>query len=87
MSPLVGSQYRAQISGRQTPGLTRGSPPFYITNAGGEPRLNPGFGVLRCGPRATTEAAEIPMAQLDLQSKLATLRCENGKIRHENKIY
>jgi hypothetical protein len=25
----------------QTPGLTRDSPPFYITNAGGEPRVKP----------------------------------------------
>jgi hypothetical protein len=28
----------AQISGRQAPGLTQGSPPFYITNAEDEPR-------------------------------------------------
>jgi hypothetical protein len=33
--------YRAQISGRQTPGLTRGSPPL-LTNAGVEPRVKPG---------------------------------------------
>jgi hypothetical protein len=33
---------RAQISGRQAPGLTRGSSPFYITNAGCEPRVKPG---------------------------------------------
>jgi hypothetical protein len=32
----------AQISVRQTPGLTRGSHPFYITYAGGEPRVKPG---------------------------------------------
>jgi hypothetical protein len=32
---------RAQISGRQTPGWTRGSPPFYMTNAGGDPRVKP----------------------------------------------
>jgi hypothetical protein len=33
---------RGQISGRQTPGLTWGSSPFYITNAGGKPRVKPG---------------------------------------------
>jgi hypothetical protein len=33
---------RAQISWRQTSGLTQGSPPFYITNAGGEPRVKSG---------------------------------------------
>jgi hypothetical protein len=31
-----------QISGRQTPDLTRGSPPFYITNKGDEHRVKPG---------------------------------------------
>jgi hypothetical protein len=30
------------ISGRQTPGSTRGSPPFYITNVGGELRVKTG---------------------------------------------
>jgi hypothetical protein len=34
--------YRAQILIRQTQGLTRGSPPFYISNAVGEPRVKPG---------------------------------------------
>jgi hypothetical protein len=33
---------RAQILGRKTPGLTRGSPSFYIANAGEEPRVKPG---------------------------------------------
>jgi hypothetical protein len=42
--------YRAHISGHQTPGSTRSSPPFYITNVGVNPGLKPGFGVLRCGP-------------------------------------
>jgi hypothetical protein len=32
----------AHVSGRQTPGLTRGSATFYLTNVGGEPRVNPG---------------------------------------------
>jgi hypothetical protein len=40
----------AQISGRKAPGLTRGLSPFYITKGGGEPRVKPGFGVLRCRP-------------------------------------
>jgi hypothetical protein len=40
MSSLVFT--RAQISGRQTPGLTQGSPPFYIANAGDEPQVKPG---------------------------------------------
>jgi hypothetical protein len=35
---------------------------------------------------ATTEAAESLTAQLDSQSKVATLRHENRKIQHENKI-
>jgi hypothetical protein len=39
----------AQISGRQTQGLTRGSPLFLYNKCGG---LNPGFGVLRCGQRS-----------------------------------
>jgi hypothetical protein len=35
-------------------GFTRGSSPFYKPNEGGvNPGLNPGFGVLRCGPRCT----------------------------------
>jgi hypothetical protein len=39
MAPLT----RAHISVHQTtPGLTRGSPSFYITNAGGEPRVKLG---------------------------------------------
>jgi hypothetical protein len=33
---------RAHISGRQTPGSTRGSPPFYITNVGGKLRVKRG---------------------------------------------
>jgi hypothetical protein len=33
---------RAHISGCQTPGSTRGSPPFYITIGGGERRVQPG---------------------------------------------
>jgi hypothetical protein len=36
----------AHISGRQTPGLTRGSSPRIRYIKGG---LNPGVGVLRCG--------------------------------------
>jgi hypothetical protein len=36
------SDIRAHISGRQTPCLTRGSPPLYITNAGGKLRVKPG---------------------------------------------
>jgi hypothetical protein len=43
--------YRAQISGRQTQGLTQGLHPSYKTNSGVNLGLNPGFGVLRCGPR------------------------------------
>jgi hypothetical protein len=39
--------YRAQISGRQTPGLTRGSLPLLYNKCGG-------FDVLRCGPRYET---------------------------------
>jgi hypothetical protein len=35
--------------GRQTPGSTRGSPPFIQQMWGVNPELNPGFGVLRCG--------------------------------------
>jgi hypothetical protein len=38
---LIKQKSRAQISGRPTPGLTRGSSPFYIPNAGGEPRVKP----------------------------------------------
>jgi hypothetical protein len=41
-------------TGRQTPSLTRGSPPhfLYTVKGGGvNPRLNTGVGVLRCGPR------------------------------------
>jgi hypothetical protein len=34
--------YRAYISGRQSPGWTRGSPRFYITNVGGEAQVKPG---------------------------------------------
>jgi hypothetical protein len=42
---------RAHISGRQTPGSTRGSYPFLYNKCGGlNPGLNPGFDVLRCGP-------------------------------------
>jgi hypothetical protein len=31
----IKDRIQSQISGRQTPGLTRGSPSLYITNAGG----------------------------------------------------
>jgi hypothetical protein len=31
-----GAETWAQMSGRQIPGLTRGLPPFYVANAGGE---------------------------------------------------
>jgi hypothetical protein len=37
---------RAHISGRQTPCSTQG-----LTNVGVEPGINPGFDILRCGPR------------------------------------
>jgi hypothetical protein len=34
----------------QNPGFNLGFTPLYITNAGLNPGLKPGFGVLRCGP-------------------------------------
>jgi hypothetical protein len=42
----------AHISGRQTPGLTRGFTPFYITNVGVgvNPGLNPGLDSWDVGP-------------------------------------
>jgi hypothetical protein len=35
--------YWAHISERQTPGLTRGSPPAFVVEKVGEPRVKPGF--------------------------------------------
>jgi hypothetical protein len=38
----IESAARAHISGRQTLGLTRGSPPNLLYKKGGEPRVEPG---------------------------------------------
>jgi hypothetical protein len=50
---------RAHISGRQTPGLTRGSPPHLLYKRGMNPGLNPGFGVLRCGLREISPNSDL----------------------------
>jgi hypothetical protein len=46
--------YRDHISRRQTPGLTRGSPPHLLYKRRLNPGLNPGLGVLIFGPRTIT---------------------------------